>query len=245
MSNIIVFILFSLLHLSNASWEAYAWKSVAPNGSWRQRTRRKKNNTSSSCLMTTIQRHRYIGSCGYMDNISSAAQSDTFLECSANPNEMTKFIIHWRGEKEYGNSMQFRHKEFTCALLATVESQGRRHDEGRTQRECQDQQQRVKSSRLDPKNVVSFRPALCLDFHLARNMSHIERYSFENAMQYLDLSFSSDGTNDDGTSRDVPETELIIQTAQDVLLSDLSLSSLPKETLLKNWLQMPWNPMIW
>lgn len=214
MSNIIVFILFYLLYLSNASWEAFAWKSsVAPIGSWRQRTRRKKNSTSS-CLMTTIQRHRYIGSCGYMDNnICSAAQSDTFLECSANPNEMSNFIIHWRGEKEYGNSMQFRHKEFTCALIATVEAQERRHDEGRTQRECQDQQQRLKSSRLNPKNVVSFRPALCLDFHLARNMSHIERYSFENAMQYLDLSFSG-GTNHDGTSLDVPETELIIQTAQ-------------------------------
>eukprot|EP00557_Chaetoceros_sp_GSL56_P001165 CAMPEP_0176489452 /NCGR_PEP_ID=MMETSP0200_2-20121128/7295_1 /TAXON_ID=947934 /ORGANISM="Chaetoceros sp., Strain GSL56" /LENGTH=485 /DNA_ID=CAMNT_0017886593 /DNA_START=265 /DNA_END=1719 /DNA_ORIENTATION=+ len=108
-------------------------------------------------------------------------------------------IIHWRGEKENGNSIQFRHKEFTSALLAKLSQHEQQKPSG------QEQDHSSCGPRRLLKNV-SFRPALSLDFHGAQDMSDYEKYAFENAMQYLDLSGGA-------ANCDVTKDELV-QTVQ-------------------------------
>jgi len=79
-------------------------------------------------------------------------------------------LINWRGEKEHGNSMQLRHKEFTSALASVLEEDS-------------------EDDAVDPEIV--FTSALSSDFERASDMSEYEKYAYENAMQYID-SCSSD-----------------------------------------------------
>lgn len=186
MKNIIFIVLRLTYNIS--SLDAYAWKSVAPFESWRRLGRDTFSTRSKNIRLPTKTNTR---SNGYTDK-SGATQSDTVLECGESPNYMSNIIIHWRGEKENGNSLQFRHKEFTCALLATMNTVGQLQTSARKEHDYQPEQCEnvldTRQSRSNDSDNVSFRPALSLDFNGAREMSNYQKYSFENAMQYVDIS---------------------------------------------------------
>lgn len=156
---------------------------------------KKTLKTSSSTISTTIPISHII------DTTNGAIRTHTVLKRSANPNhhDASDMIIHWRGEKENGNSIQFRHKEFTSALLATLSQHEQRKASGQEQDHCSCVPRRLLKN-------VSFRPALSLDFQGAQDMSDYEKYAFENAMQYLDVSVGA-------ANCDVTKDELV-QTVQ-------------------------------
>jgi len=79
-------------------------------------------------------------------------------------------LINWRGEKEHGNSIQLRHKEFTSALASVLEDDSK--------------------DAVEPE--VVFTSALSSDFEMASDMSDYEKYAYENAVQYINSCSSSD-----------------------------------------------------
>lgn len=82
----------------------------------------------------------------------------------ANEESGLQKVIHWRGEKEHGNSMQLRHVEFISALASVLEE----------------------NSKVGVDPEVDFTAALSSDFEMASDMSDYEKYAYENAMQYFD-----------------------------------------------------------
>ena len=101
-------------------------------------------------------------------------------------------IIHWRGEKEHGNSLQFRQLEFKSALQA-----------------CQ---MESKEGQNRHAKFIDFAPALSSNFKMADKMSDYERHSYENAMQFVDFKDDDDDNDDQGTG--TYSNKLLMKTVQ-------------------------------
>ncbi len=90
----------------------------------------------------------------------------------------TTKLIHWRGEKSHGNSMQFRHLEFTSALESVLSTLSRNDQFMKSSYET--------GSRIG-KIKTNFIPALSSNFTSADEMSEYQTYAYENAMQYISI----------------------------------------------------------
>ena len=93
----------------------------------------------------------------FNEDISPESTRTTHANVVANNEKALPKIIHWRGEKTHGNSLQFRHLEFTSAL----------------------------ASIQDLNAEIDFSPALSSNFTMAEDMDEYARHAYENAMQYI------------------------------------------------------------
>lgn len=107
---------------------------------------------------------------------STASSSQAFIAPTDSKTDRLQKIIHWRGEKEHGNSIQLRHYEFKSALASIIEGE----------------QSNTDDTPIEPD--ISFTAALSSTFESANEMSEYQKDSYENAMQYINeenLSFSN------------------------------------------------------
>eukprot|EP00554_Chaetoceros_debilis_P012101 CAMPEP_0194119856 /NCGR_PEP_ID=MMETSP0150-20130528/41022_1 /TAXON_ID=122233 /ORGANISM="Chaetoceros debilis, Strain MM31A-1" /LENGTH=229 /DNA_ID=CAMNT_0038811697 /DNA_START=55 /DNA_END=740 /DNA_ORIENTATION=- len=112
--------------------------------------------------------------------------SDKSIQLQASSTSLTATLtkmIHWRGEKSHGNSLNFRQLEFTSAFESSV---------------------------LDPDSdivsaSVKFSPSLSSNFEAAKEMTNYEVHAYENALQYVSIrNYEADNNlTDIITSNDV------------------------------------------
>ncbi len=123
----------------------------------------------------------------------------------------TTKLIHWRGEKSHGNSMQFRHLEFTSALESIINTQSSAGNGGQSSKEI--------GARISLGGIkTSFEPALSSNFTSADEMSEYQIYAYENAMQYV--SIHSDQHEDEyyNDNDENPYTDSNMNLDNDVLI---------------------------
>lgn len=145
---------------------------------------------------------------------SSSAQEDTHKE-SENLNgnsqrggtQQLQKVIHWRGEKELGNSLQFRHLEFKSVLDIST------------------------SCNAASANSVDFSPALASDFSLANEMTDYERHAYENAMQYLDVDHDHEETYSNKDLIEAGERCSLIRSIYEIVAEGDTFEELAKNAL--------------
>ncbi len=118
------------------------------------------------CLVNSPTLHRRVHSI-FLSSISKSELDERneqlkFLKSRLHPLQK---IIHWRGEKELGNSLQFRCLEFKSALEVSTSCRA----------------------------SIDFSPALSTDFSTANEMTDYEKHAYENAMSYLDIHDDNGG----------------------------------------------------
>ena len=110
---------------------------------------------------------------------TASSSQDSIAQTNSKTDRLQK-IIHWRGEKEHGNSIQLRHYEFTSALASIIEG------------EQIDAEDNTVPSSIEPD--ISFTAALSSTFESSNEMSEYQKDAYENAMQYINeenLPFSN------------------------------------------------------